>query len=123
MLSTSFNAAGKLKVSYQINRDGEKTFVFFDEDENGVETEHDVTGSTWELFIKRYKGDRDKVLSLTLGAGLSFPVYTTNTILAQITAVQSQVKEGECVWELYNITEKRTYISETWTFTFDPKEQ
>lgn len=122
MYSTSFNASGKLPVYYQINRDGDKEFVWDEEDEDGVSTDYDVTVSTWELFIKRYKGDKEKTLSLTLGAGLSFPVYTTNTILAEITAAQSRVEEGEYHWELVNLTENKTRISGKWFFTYDPQE-
>lgn len=126
MYSTSFNASGKLDVKYQINRNGSKEFTWDTESEaadgSTVEGDYDVTASTWELFIKRFKGDREKTLSLTLGAGLSFPVYTTNTILAEITAVQSRVEEGEYYWELVNLTENKTRISGKWFFTYDPQE-
>lgn len=122
MIKSSFNASGKTDFTYQINRDGEKLFVWVDEDEDEVQTSHDVTGSTWEFFIKRFKGDRVKTLSLTLGAGVSFPAYGTNQILVEITAAQSLIEEGEYYYELYDITNKRTWISGKIFFSYDPQE-
>lgn len=122
MQTVSLNPSGKLDIKYQINRDGELLFVFVDEDEDGVETDHDVTGSTWELFVKRYIGDRLKTISITLGAGLSFPVYTTNQLLASTDAADTRVEEGDYYFELYDITNKQTKVSGRWFFRYDPQE-
>lgn len=115
MTSTSINGSGALPLYIQIKRDGTKEFIFVDQDEDGNETDHTVTGDSWELFIKRYAGDRDsqKVLSLTTpSSGLSFRIYETNIIDADWTYLQTDLPEGQYYWELYNITEKRTYISD-----------
>ena len=125
MNTASFNGAGIIDFTYQINRDGDLDFVFRDgvtDDTTGITTytDEDVTTSTWELFIKRYKGDREKLIDLTLGSGLSFPVYTTNTVNAAITAVQSRVEEGEYWLELYNITTKQTRVAGRIVFSYFP---
>ena len=84
-------------VKFFINTYQTETFSFT---ENG--SAMDVTPYTWELFIKRYPGDRDtlKVISLTLGYGLSFPHYTTDQITAIFTAAQTNILEGEYYYEL-----------------------
>lgn len=122
MLQSSFNASGKIDLYWQINRDGDKDFVFNYEDDAGVESDFIATSSQWEFFVKRFIGDREKVMSLTNGAGISFPVYTTDTVSVSGTAVQSRVEEGEYYFELYNVTEKRTYVSGKLFFTYDPQE-
>lgn len=122
MLESSGNSSGKLNLYGQINRAWDKEFIFDNEDEDGNITDEDVTTDTWEFFIKRFKGDREKTLSLTLGAGISFPIYTTNTVRAAFTATQSQVEEGEYYWELYNITETKTKVSGKFFFSYDPHE-
>ncbi len=60
----------------------------------------DVTVYTWEFFIKKYVGSRIKVLSLTLGNGIRFPVYTTDQIEVYMTEDQTDLEEGEYYYEL-----------------------
>ena len=114
--------SGKLILDFQINRDGSLTFNFVNEDAYGNETERDITGSTWEFFVKRYKGDNKKTISLLLGSGLSFPTYTTDEILAEFTATQTNIQEGEYYYELYDITNKQTEVSGSCYFNFDGQE-
>lgn len=122
MIESSGNASGKLNLFGQINRAWSKTFVFDTEDEDGTVTDQNVTTSTWEFFIKRYKGDREKTVSLTLGAGLSFPVYTTNSLDVDMTNTQCRVEEGEYYFELLNLTEMVTKVSGKFFFSYDPHE-
>lgn len=122
MLQSSGNSSGVLQLFGQINRAWDKDFVFDTEAEDGTITDEDVTTSTWEFFIKRYKGDREKLISLTLSAGISFPVYTTNTLAVSMTSTQCRVEEGEFYFELLNLTEMKTKVSGKFFFTYDPHE-
>lgn len=122
MIQSSGNSSGVLQLFGQIDRAWDKDFVFDNEAEDGTVTDEDVTTSTWEFFIKRYKGDRENLISLTLSAGISFPVYTTNTLAVSMTNTQCQVEEGEFYFELLNLTEMKTRVSGKFFFTYDPHE-
>jgi len=60
----------------------------------------DVSAWTFELFLKKNKGDRLKTISLTLGSGLSFPVYVSDQIQATFSTTVSLIEEGEYYIEL-----------------------
>jgi len=66
----------------------------------------DVSGWTFELSLRRNKGDRVKTLSYTLGSGLSFPVYVSDQVLATFTTSDTSIEEGE-----YYIQLRRTDIA------------
>ncbi len=87
--------ARRIPMKFFIGTYMEETFAIA---EDGVPL--DVTSYTWEFFIKEYPGARVKLLSLTLGNGLSFPVYTTDQIQLIITAAQAEISEGEKYYEL-----------------------
>ena len=60
----------------------------------------DVTLWTFEFILRDNKGSRVKILSLTLGSGISFPIYETNQIQVAISATNATIREGEYYWEL-----------------------
>ncbi len=60
----------------------------------------DVSLWTFEFILRDNKGSRVKIISLTLGSGLSFPVYLTDQLQATFSAVNSNIREGEYFWEL-----------------------
>jgi hypothetical protein len=60
----------------------------------------DVSAWTFEFYIKKNKGDRLKTLSLTLGSGLSFPVYTSDQIRVVFSSSDTSIQEGQYYWEL-----------------------
>lgn len=122
MQQSSGNSSGKMELFGQIYRTWDKDFVFDVEDEDGDITDEDVTTSTWEFFIKRYKGDPEKLISRTLGSGISFPVYTTNTVAVNISYILCNVEEGDFYFELLNLTEMKTRVSGKFTFSYDPHE-
>ncbi len=55
----------------------------------------DVSTWTFELLMKRNKGDRLNTLRFTLGSGLSFPVYVSDQIQATFTTTNTSIEEGE----------------------------
>lgn len=61
--------------------------------ENG--TQATTTGWTWQMVLKRFAGDRLNILSLTLGNGLSYEIYSDTVLIANITAAQTLIEEGE----------------------------
>jgi hypothetical protein len=60
----------------------------------------DVSTWTFEFSIKKNKGDRLKILSLTLGSGLSFPVYASDQIQAVFSSANTSIQEGQYYYEL-----------------------
>jgi len=75
-----------IDIGYAVNL----RFILF---ENGVDAV--TTGWTWQLLIKRFKGDRQNIISLTLNNGLSYEVYSDTVLIARLTAAQTLIEEGE----------------------------
>src|SRR5690606_40736409 len=95
----------RLDLYFRIGRAKVKDFVFVDADESDL----DITGHTFTMFIKTNPGALNNVFALTLGFGLEFAVYNTNVLTAEVTATQTIIDEGEYYWELYV-----SDIQETW---------
>lgn len=68
-----------------------------------------TTGWTWQLFVKRNPGDRLNAINLTLGNGLRYEVYSDTILVADFSALQTKLEEGEYYYELV-----RTDIETTW---------
>ena len=117
MNRTSGNPSGIVVLDFQIDRQWEKTFEFY-QVQSGVTSDLDITAMDWEFFVSRYPGDRKKQISLTIGSGLEFVVYNGNAIQATVTSTQSQLTEGLYYYELYCITEQRTYLSGDAEFSY-----
>lgn len=127
MVESSGNASGKINLYGQIDRDWDKDFVFDQEDENGnvtAATDVNVVTDSWEFFVKRYKGDREKIISRTSPAsgGISVVVYTTDTLTVHIPYTMCRVEEGEYYFELLNLTRMKTKVSGKFFFSYDPHE-
>lgn len=89
--------AGKLDLTLQIGSTQYRTFGFNDASGNPL----DISTWTFEFYIKAYAGDLEKILSLTLGNGISFVTYTDTSILVTITGAQATIDpQGEYYWEL-----------------------
>jgi len=89
--------AGQAKLTFQIGSTQYRTFNFFEEDET---TPVDASTWTFEFFIKKFKGDIDKIIDLTLGNGISFVTYSDTGVLITVTGAQASIEEGEYYWEL-----------------------
>lgn len=113
----SIDPARRVLLRFRINRNGTLVFRFTENCE-----EVDITGWAIELFIKRYPGDRKKIISLTLGSGLSIPVYETSVLEAFFTAAQTNITEGQYYWELYRSDIKETWLNGYADFTYGPKD-
>lgn len=109
--------ARRALMTFRINRDGMLTFRF---EENCEEI--DITSWTFQFFIKRYPGDRKNIILLTLGSGLSIPVYETSVMEAFFTADQTNIPEGQYYWELYRVDTKQTWFNGYANFTYGPKD-
>lgn len=118
MNRTSGNSTGQVILDFHIARSWEKSFIFYDRDENDNDTPHDVTTSSWEFFILRYPGDRVKQLSVTGSPEITFPAYLDNEIHISLSATDTDLEEGKYYFELYNSTEQRTYVSQDCEFSF-----
>lgn len=62
--------------------------------ENGAQPSS-VTGWTWQMVLKKNKGDRLNVVSLTISNGLRYEIYSDTVLIADLTATQTLIEEGQ----------------------------
>lgn len=79
----------------------------------------DISTWTFEFYLKKNKGDRLKTLSLTLGSGLSFPVYESDQIQAIFSANNTSIEEGQYYYELRRTDIALPLINGFAYFSFD----
>lgn len=113
----SFDPAREVSAKFRINRRADKTFIFT---EDGLD--FDISGFTWQLLIKRFPGDRVNQISLTLGNGLSIPVYESNILEASFTAAQTNIEQGQYYWELLRTDIEKTWLNGWVTFSYGPQD-
>lgn len=85
----------------------------------GIYTDEDISTKTFAFYIKKNKGDRIKIFNLTNGNGISVPIYSTNQIRIDVSAVQSNIEEGEYIWELRRNDLNAPWLSGLAFFVFD----
>jgi hypothetical protein len=90
MNELNVNHGEGIKFKFMIGYAARIRFTLF---ENGVDAS--TTGWTWQLLVKRFAGDRTNVLSLTLGNGLAYEIYSDVVLVANLTAAQTRIEEGE----------------------------
>ncbi len=113
---------GQLNLYIQINSIWKKTFDFRTYDSTtGVYTDENLQDATFTFFLKKFKGDRLKVLNLTLNNGIEFVTYYDNRIQITISAAQSQLEEGEYYWELRRSDLDRAKLSGFAYLTYDAR--
>lgn len=79
----------------------------------------DVSAWTFEFSIKKNKGDRLKTLSLTLGSGLSFPIYASDQVQAIFSSANTSIQEGQYYYELRRTDIALPLVNGFAYFTFD----
>lgn len=84
-----------------------------------VYTSEDISTKTFSFIIKKFKGDRIKILTLTNGNGISVPVYSTNQIRIDLTGTQTSIEQGEYYWELRRTDLNAPWVSGLLYFDFD----
>lgn len=120
VMNTLGTGAGNFNIVFQIGSAWFKTFVFQRYNSiTGVYTNEDISTKTFSFYVKRNKGDRIKLFNLTNGNGISVPIYSTNQIRVDVSAINSNIEEGEYIWEL-----RRNDLNEPWLsglafFVFD----
>jgi len=77
-----------------------------------------ITGWTWQLLIKRFPGDRKNIISLTLGNGLAYEIYSDTVLIATISADQTALEEGEYYWALVRTDLNRKWVEGKVFFNF-----
>ena len=107
---------GKVTLNFRIARAGSVTFTFLDASGNA----YTVSDDEFELFVKKNPGNKKDVFSLLTsyaGYGLTFPA--SNKLTATVTTNQTDIKEGEYYWELYNLTTNKTMLSGVANFYYE----
>lgn len=90
--------AGDLDLDFEIGRAQYRTLKFREED---ATTELDVSTWTFQFLVRKNKGARRNLISLTLGNGISFIAYSDSDLLIFVTGAQTTaIEEGEYYWEL-----------------------
>jgi hypothetical protein len=111
---------GNLNITFQINSVRILNFIFRRYNTNtGIYTEEDISGKTFSFFIKKNKGDRKKVFNLTINNGITIPIYTVNELRVALTASNTNIEEGEYVWELRRTDLDTPYLSGLAYFVYD----
>lgn len=106
--------SGPVIVKFKINRAARIRFNLL---EDGIPIS-DTTGWTWELFLKKNKGDRLKIYSLTLGNGLRYEIYSDYTLIADISIANNTIEEGEYYIELVRTDLAKTWVEGNAIYTF-----
>lgn len=117
MSEISGDPARLYTLKLRINRRAEKTFVFTEND-----LAMDVSVGTWELFVKKYPGDKKKVISLTLGNGLEIPIYQDDRFVASFTSAHTKLEKGEYYFELVRTDIEKTYLNGICKVYFGPED-
>lgn len=78
----------------------------------------DISKWTFEFFVKKNKGDRLRIFTLTIGAGITFVTYS-QAILLTFTGAQMTIEEGDYVWELRRTDLNVPLFNGVATFTYD----
>ena len=117
MATVSLSGARELRLKFRINRRQELDFVFT---ENGEEWS--VAGKTWTFFIKKNPGDKKNVFTLTLGNGITIPIYDDNVLNCVFSESQTDIQEGEYYWELVRTDLMETKLNGWADFTFGPQD-
>jgi hypothetical protein len=117
MSEISGDPARLYTLKLRINRRAEKTFVFTEND-----LAMDISVGTWELFVKKYPGDKKKVISLTLGNGLEIPIYQDDRFVASFTSAHTKLEKGEYYFELVRTDIEKTYLNGICKVYFGPED-
>jgi hypothetical protein len=119
-METLGTGTGNLNITFQINSVRILNFIFRRYNTNtGIYTEEDISGKTFSFFLKKNKGDRKKVFNLTIGNGITIPIYTVNELRVALTASNTNIEEGEYVWELRRTDLDTPYLSGLAYFVYD----
>lgn len=120
-MDTLGTGAGQIDIIFQIGSFRTIPITFTDSLGVGI----DISKWTFEFLIKKNKGDGgansnnlNNVFSLTLGNGISFIVYT-DAILLTFSAAQTNIEEGDYVWELRRTDLNVPLLNGTATFVYD----
>lgn len=113
-----FHSSGTLPIEMYPDRFHVQDFVFTVGEE---ETPWVITSFTWAFVLKKNKGNNTDLLFLTLGNGLSFPIYETNRLRARFEAATLKaIGEGEYFWMLIKTDTNEPILKGECKLTFDP---
>lgn len=114
-----FHSSGTLPIEMYPDRFHVQDFVFTVGEE---ETPWVITSFTWAFVLKPNKGNNTDLLFLTLGNGLSFPIYETNRLRARFEAATLKaIGEGEYFWMLIKTDTNEPILKGSCKLTFDPE--
>jgi len=114
---------GQLNLKIQIGAIWIKNFFFKTYNSTtGIYIDEDISLKTFSFFVKKNKGDSIKLFNLTNGNGITVPIYSTNEIRISISAIQTNIEEGEYYWELRRTDLDKAKLAGLAYFTFDAQE-
>lgn len=106
-----FDPSREVDLYARINRDGVAQTLTFN-DSNG--DPYTVNTKTWQLNVKRFDSDNTNVLQLLSGTGLT--INATSIVIAPTAAQTASLQDRGYYYELYNVTDKQTWLSGTFYF-------
>jgi hypothetical protein len=105
--SATLDPSKLLYLYFRKNRAGTKKFIFLDDDGNPF----DISSIDFELFVVNNAGSRGKLISLTIGSGLTVGGAGSNELTATVTSDDTNLNEGACYWELYRTDTEKTWLN------------
>ncbi len=115
MNKVAFHSAGEFDIDMFVNRFRVQRFVFLADS-----VAFNITGFTWQFVVKTNPGDLRNIISLTLGHGLSFPIYEENVIEARFESTTTNIQEGEYFWYLIRTDTNEPLLNGKAKFGFGP---
>lgn len=105
--SATLDPSKILYLYFRKSRAGSKKFIFVDDDGNPF----DISSIDFELFITNNPGSRAKLISLSIGSGLTVGGSSNNELTATFTSDDTNLNEGNCFWELYRSDTEKTWLN------------
>jgi len=99
----NFDIAGRLDLNFRAARAGSKLFTFL----NAASAAYDVSDIPFVLNVKSNEHATTNLFQLTVGSGLAID---ENEMTVTVTETQSNVAKEFNYWELYNPTDKQTWL-------------
>lgn len=105
MKRAALDPSRRLDLYLRINRAASKIFTFVDENSAA----YSLIYEDFQIIIKRYPGDKQNVLLLEIGSGLT--ILDGNGLEMSITESQSNLQPGDYYWEMYKPDDGQTWLN------------
>lgn len=93
-----------------------RTLKFFEEDDNGDLTPHDISGYDFKLFVFKRSNSPQKLFTLAIGDGLEVTGADNNWLQIDVSQERADQKADTYFYRLYSADEDHTWLNGPWEF-------